>query len=308
MEKTITSRIKLGVFIVIGAMLLTFLVFKLGTQQRLFENRSKVIAIFNNVSGLRKGSDVRFSGVNIGAVQKIEIISDSAIKVVMIIEEYAAAFIKKDGYAQINTEGLIGSNYIAISPGSTSEEPIEDGETLPTKGSVELNNVLTRLDKTSINTQELTKKLDQIAGEIQKGKGPIGALIYDKGIEKNIHTISNSFAETGQNVNHVAKKMQVIPQKVIALTDKINTVGDSLTVTAGNTLKASENIQDFTEKLNNQKSTLGRLLTDTTMANKIDNTISTIDETAADVTKTSKRVRSNWFIRVFSKKDKKEDE
>jgi phospholipid/cholesterol/gamma-HCH transport system substrate-binding protein len=308
MSNVIASRVKLGFFVVVGAILLTYLVFRLGTQQRLFGSRTKIIGIFNNVSGIREGTDVRFSGVNIGAVKKIEIMSDSAIKVVMIVESDAAEYIKKDSYARINTEGLIGSKFVGITSGSESAPVITDGGLIATQSNVQLDEVLARLEKTSKSTEALTENLNQITANIKEGEGPLGTLIYDNAIAGQIHTITHSFAETGKKTNRIVSNLQDVPEKIDVLANKLNNAGDSLTVAAGNAVEASENAQAFTEKLNNGESTLGRLLTDTVMADKIDETIGNIDETAADVKKTSKKVRSNLFIRLFSKKNKDKEE
>ena len=52
-------------------------------------------AIFRNIIGLLVGNNVRFSGINVGIIEGIEQISDTTVKVDMLIESSSKKFIKK---------------------------------------------------------------------------------------------------------------------------------------------------------------------------------------------------------------------
>src|SRR6478736_5782217 len=92
----VLDRIKVGFFVIIGLILITALIFYIGSNQQLFGKKKTVQAIFKDVSGLKKGNAVRFSGVIIGKVENIEILGDLSVKVTLGIDEESIKFIRKD--------------------------------------------------------------------------------------------------------------------------------------------------------------------------------------------------------------------
>ena len=89
-----TSRnIRLGVFVIIGTLFIITAFYFIGNKQNLFGSTLRISAKFYNVGGLMKGNNVRFAGIDVGTVELVEIINDTAVNVVMIIEKKACKFI-----------------------------------------------------------------------------------------------------------------------------------------------------------------------------------------------------------------------
>ena len=72
---------KLGMFIIIGIFLLIVTIYFIGRTKNLFGNTFQLKSEFKNVSGLKIGNNVRFSGINIGTVKDGLGIQDSILKV-----------------------------------------------------------------------------------------------------------------------------------------------------------------------------------------------------------------------------------
>ena len=60
--KTPIQNLKLGIFVVLGTILLIIAAYLIGNGQSLFVKKFTVNAVFNNVNGLQVGNNVRFSG------------------------------------------------------------------------------------------------------------------------------------------------------------------------------------------------------------------------------------------------------
>jgi phospholipid/cholesterol/gamma-HCH transport system substrate-binding protein len=108
------------------------------------KNSSKtyeITAVFNEVSGLMSGSDVRLSGIKIGSVTSQTLNADTFDAVVgMQINNDIK--IPTDSSAKISAEGLLGGNYISIEPGG-SDEILSDGDVIEfTQGSIDLIGLL----------------------------------------------------------------------------------------------------------------------------------------------------------------------
>ncbi len=61
MEKSTTQKMRLGIFVIIGLMLFVLAIYFIGEKQKMFGETNKLSAIFNNVSGLQLGNNVRYS-------------------------------------------------------------------------------------------------------------------------------------------------------------------------------------------------------------------------------------------------------
>ena len=62
MDKATGHKVKLGIFVTIGFILLTTGVYFIGEKQNMFSTNFQLKTIFRNVSGLQPGNNVRFSG------------------------------------------------------------------------------------------------------------------------------------------------------------------------------------------------------------------------------------------------------
>jgi phospholipid/cholesterol/gamma-HCH transport system substrate-binding protein len=293
MEKRDTiDKVKLGVFVIGGLVIFTVFVFYIGSNNYQFGSSGrKNFATFKNVMGLRHGSIIRYSGVNIGTVDEINIIGDSAVEVTMSLDVKSYRFIKRDSKARISTEGLLGNRYISISPGSEKAEAIQDGDHIAAIEPLDFDIMLSTLNETGMNTKNITGNLDNITRKIDSGEGTLGALITDKAIFYKTEKMISSFHSAGDKTNLLVIKMAVL--------------ADSLSIASNNAIHISENLVIFTGKLNNDSSSLGKAITDTSLAKRMDRALIEVTSAAEDIKLTSGKIRGNWFIRTFGKKKRR---
>lgn len=106
-----------GVFLLLGIMGLIFLAFQVsGLTQKSMSHGYVIKANFDNVGGLKVRAPVEIGGVVIGRVTGIELNPQTyqAAATLLIYDNYS---IPNDSTASILTQGLLGSNYLGISPG-----------------------------------------------------------------------------------------------------------------------------------------------------------------------------------------------
>ncbi|MCE9648837.1 MAG: outer membrane lipid asymmetry maintenance protein MlaD [Parvibaculum sp.] len=96
-----------------------------------------VKAEFDRVDGLATGSDVRLSGIKVGTVVR-QAIDPKNYQAVVTMSLAPDVKIPDDSSAKITSEGLLGSNYIALTPGGSEEFLADGGEISFTQGSVDL--------------------------------------------------------------------------------------------------------------------------------------------------------------------------
>ncbi|MGM0559998.1 MAG: outer membrane lipid asymmetry maintenance protein MlaD [Pseudomonadota bacterium] len=141
MSRNIIETVMGGVVILIAA---AFLVFAFNASD--FSTSSSgytVVADFDNASGLNTGSEVRMSGVPVGTVVDRKLDDDTFLaQVTLSIKD--GVVLPSDTSAKITGDGLMGSNYISLSPGG-AEDNIEPGGRIQyTQGAMNLMDLIGR--------------------------------------------------------------------------------------------------------------------------------------------------------------------
>jgi phospholipid/cholesterol/gamma-HCH transport system substrate-binding protein len=199
---------KLGMFVVIGLILFTGTIYFVGKQKNLFGSTFKLRAQFKTVSGLKEGNNVRFSGINVGTVDGIELMTDTSVLVNMVIKKSVQKFIKTDAVASIGSDGLMGDKVLTISPGNSNSEIVSNNSLINSKSAVEMADVMNSLKTSVDNAGIITAQLAQVSYKINNGNGPLARMISDEGFSNslkgtltNLQTSSNEFAHFTQNLN-----------------------------------------------------------------------------------------------------------
>jgi phospholipid/cholesterol/gamma-HCH transport system substrate-binding protein len=185
MKKVTSNKIRLGIFISIGIAVFISGIYFIGERQQLFRSTFRVSGIFRDVAGLQAGNNVRFSGINVGTVEDIKIVSDTSVRVEIMIDENIRKFIKKDAFASIGSEGLMGNKILIINPGTGGKKEIENNDIVETAQPIDLDDIMMSLKKTIDNSSDITNNLTKITGNIQSGEGTIGRLLMNKSVAQN---------------------------------------------------------------------------------------------------------------------------
>src|SRR6187549_3389959 len=121
------SYVKLGVFVVIGLLLLVTGIFLVGKKKYIFKESFEVEALFNNVSGLRKGAPVRVAGIEKGVVDNLIVPSEpnGQVRVIMKMDNETRNLIGPDAVADIKSQGFFSEKYIEIEIKNQKVPPVQ---------------------------------------------------------------------------------------------------------------------------------------------------------------------------------------
>lgn len=200
---------KLGLFVVLGLLLLTAAIYFIGKQSSLFGSYAKLRVQFKTVNGLKVGNNVRFTGIDAGTVSEIELLTDTSVMVHILVKKKIQAFIKADARASISSDGLMGDKVLAIFPGSPLGAPVADNALLTSKASVEMEDVMSSMKTSVDNVGVITDQLAQFSYKINNGKGLLSKVVADEAfagsLQKtllNLQTSSNEFAQFTVQLNN----------------------------------------------------------------------------------------------------------
>ncbi|MGE5846756.1 MAG: MlaD family protein, partial [Ignavibacteria bacterium] len=221
MKKSISNKIRLGIFISAGIAVFITAIYFVGEKQQLFRSTFRLSGVFKDVAGLQAGNNVRFSGINIGTIENISIISDTSVKVEILIDESIRKFIKKDAVASIGSEGLMGNKTLIISPGTGGKEGIENNDTIATSLPIDMDDIILSLKTTIDNTSSITGDLSAIMHNVQSGKGTIGRLIMDKSWRQNFDSTFSNLKEGSAGFKTLMDKAHEVDGILLAIKSTI---------------------------------------------------------------------------------------
>jgi len=199
---------RLGAFIISTLAILTAGIFLIGSKQYLFSSTYRLKAQFATVVGLNAGAEVRVGGVHSGTVRGIELphLPTGKITVLMDLQHSTHDIIKQDSVAAIETEGLLGNEYVSISFGSALALNVKDDDTIASQPPLVIADLMKKADGILDSSQEAlnnvtvaTANLGSITGKINQGQGTIGALVNDKKIYTQLDETTAGLRDT---VNH----------------------------------------------------------------------------------------------------------
>jgi len=265
---SLNFKIRLGLFIIGGIAILVFALFIIGKQKNLFDPVFKLTTNFYNVSGLQVGNNVRFSGINVGTVDNIVLINDTAVRVDLMIKKDVWQFIKSDCKVTLGSEGIIGDKLLIITQGSIDAPLAKENQRLESLETIETNTIMARLDVTTANAEAISRQLSDITYDINEGHGTLSRLIQDSILAENLN-------QTIANLNRFSRGL--IGTDIIMA---------SLKKTASNAEVISQQLAVVMYDINNGNGTLGRLIQDTTIAENLNQTIINLKTTSKGLTGT----------------------
>jgi len=186
MKKVTGNKMRLGVFVSLSIFVFIIAIYYVGQRQQLFNSTFQISGIFKDISGLQVGNNVRFSGINVGVIQNIEQITDSTVKVDMLIDERTRKFMKKNAKAVIGSDGLMGNKIVSIIPGTAGNQELSNNDFIQTTVPVNIDDILLKIKTTSDNSASITGNLAVIVQSIRDGKGTIGELFMDSILAHNV--------------------------------------------------------------------------------------------------------------------------
>jgi phospholipid/cholesterol/gamma-HCH transport system substrate-binding protein len=196
------------------------------------------------VTGLGKGTPVRFNGIDVGHVSKLDFDPDDPKKVIVTMQVDQALQLHSDSIASIASEGLTGGSYVEIDGGSNSAPVLKPrfwGEypTLKSKQSTlqeleqsaplllaKINHIADRLSEvlsdknlksfsdTLANLRDMTAALDRHTGDIEKTL-------------TNVALASGTLNVDLGDLHNVLGHADVTVQKIDRLTDDADTAVNS---------------------------------------------------------------------------------
>lgn len=144
--QTKNIEIIVGAFLLAGILALLMLAFQVsGLTDITGKNGYTITAAFDNIGDLRVRAPVSIGGVRVGEVTDIELNPNTFKAIATLRINANEKTIPTDSTASIYTQGLLGSNYISITPGFANTNLKNGDKITMTHSAVILENLIGQL-------------------------------------------------------------------------------------------------------------------------------------------------------------------
>ena len=322
MKKTSSQKVRLGLFVIISTILFVVAVYLIGQRQNMFQKTFTISAYFQNVNGLQKGNNVRYSGINIGTVKGINMVNDSTIKVDMNIEEGILSHIKKNAIATIGSDGLVGNMIINIVPGQGVDDVINDGDIIQSYSKIGADDILSTLSVSSENAAILTSDLIKITNSMIKGKGTLALLLNDTLMSKelaqsvkNLNSASREATKTISDVHAIVSSLKTNDETVLGMLLNDTISGQNLKAIVKNLEATSLEMENVVTNINSViddfKSSDGAynyVVRDTSLVNSLQSTLKNINEGTDKFNQNMEALKHNFLFRGYFRKLERQEQ
>ena len=322
MGKSNSKQISVGIFVVVGTILLVAALYFVGKQQHLFSKNITLYSVFTDVSGLQLGNNVRYSGVNVGTVSKIEMTAEGKITVEMSVDEEASKFMKKDALATIASDGLVGSMVVNLIPGDDqSAKTVVSGDQIEVKTKITVDEILETFSKTNESAALITSDLAKITHKVVGGEGALGAILSDSLLEYDLRRSIAALKRTAEGTNIAMAKVNAVISKInydqsaaaVLLSDpksrqQIQDVFTNLEKSSQDINKVSKSLDSYVNEIKNGKGSLNYITKDEVLVKNIDSTVVNVKEATEKLNENMEALKHNFLFRGYFRKLEKKKE
>ncbi len=201
-----------GIFLIAGFALFTGILFLVGNRHKAFTRHIVVYTEFTNLGGLANGAKVRVSGLDAGEIKKIEVPNNPSgkFRLELQLEEKVRGMLRRDSLASIQTEGVVGDNFVAIRKGSAQSPEVDSGTTLPSKEPLDLSAMLEKgsglLNDVSGTIQDIRGRANVALDTITKTVNQANTMIV--GLRPQVQKIVSDGSQISGNLNLLMADIQ----------------------------------------------------------------------------------------------------
>lgn len=140
--KKFDLELAVGFFVLLGILSLAYMSINLGKLEIIGKKGYIVYAKFDKAGGIKQNAIVEIAGVEVGTVKSVKITGDYRAQVEIEIDKDIK--LQEDAIASIKTKGLIGEQYVQISPGG-SDKMIQNGGTIrETESAIDIEELISK--------------------------------------------------------------------------------------------------------------------------------------------------------------------
>ena len=299
--KFLTKEVKIALVAIAGIVILFFgMNFLKGIS--LFSNDSAYFVKFKDISGLTANNPIFANGYQVGLVKSIDFDYANGNDIVVTFGVDKNLRLPKGTTAEIESD-FMGNVKMNLILGENPVNVLQFGDTIIGATS---QGLMSRAAQLIPTVEQMLPKLDSILTTLN-------ALVADPALAQSFHNVRTLTANLNHSTQQLNTLMAGLNKNVPAMMNKANGLLDNtsqltsslaaldLQGTKSQVDATIANVQTLTDKLNSKNGTLGLLMTDETLYNRLTTTVE-----SADTLLNNFREHPQRYVHfsVFGRKDK----
>lgn len=282
-----------GLFIVMTmGLALSTLVF-IGRGQHWFKKKTTYYTYFNEGYNLKPGAQVKIFNTWIGFVENVELTKDNRVKITIKIFENDSAKIRADSVATVDSPTIIGSEFIAITPGSPKKPAVPKGGIIISKAKKNIGEYLKEyeIQKKIEDFGQLISDLKIVMETLKDPEGPLFSVLYD------MKDVTNQLNKGEGSLGRMIMEDDLYREARIAIKD-LNETSTSINDLSDTISKGIHLLPDTMEKINDISHKLDHIMSQLMTATERAPTMQRqIEDTLTETNRILESLKKSFFIK-----------
>lgn len=244
------------IWLLSGTLLVLAALLVLARYPGVFRTGVEYRAVFKSVAGLNKGDEVRYGGLPVGSVTRMDIDPADPTRIIVAFRVKRSTPIRVDTKASITQVGLLGAPYLHLDPGSRTAAAMAPGSTLPTVENPSFQDAMRRLADFFDRTDTLLRGAERFAkaSPIERIDATLNRMdtllaIATTGSRTSFDQINHTFARVDTVSFRLAQLMDRSEHLMGALDTAARTAGPQLAATQREAVESLQEIHTLLSDL-----------------------------------------------------------
>jgi phospholipid/cholesterol/gamma-HCH transport system substrate-binding protein len=263
----------------------------------LLDKQKTIYAVYDEVDGLLVGANVMINGLSIGNVTELDFLPNST-KILVTLKVKDKLNFSSKSTASIYETGVLGGLAISIDPIFEKESTVKTGDTLNSSVRPGLTELINRqIEPLSRQLQSTITSVDSIftgasnvlnkqtQEEIKESINVLTSAI--KAINNSSIIIEKTLTAKNSQINNTIDNFEKISSNLSEVSDELNSFG--LSNLLSNLEVSVDGISSIVNKLDSDKSTIGKLINEDEVYNNLNSSIESLNSLIIDIKENPKK-------------------
>ena len=286
--KNKSSEIWVGIFVVLGILLLILMTLKVEKFQLGKKTGYPLNIYFDSAAGLGENSQIRVAGVRVGDVEKV-VLEKGKAKVTFRLPPQVTLY--KDARAYLKSEGFLGEKYVEITPGTPGNPKVEpDGMIEQGAPPADVEQFLSNMSTIREDIKEVTKplgdvlkamdtkKVESVINNVEKFSSQLSGIADDS--KKTFQKGTEAFSRL-EEIGNKVKRGEGTLGKLIAdetIYQEAKKTVETAREAVDTVKNAAETLKNVSDKIEQGEGTLGKLINDDSLYKEAKETVQSTRE------------------------------
>ena len=284
-------------FFVLSTILLFIFGFNFLKGSSLLDKQKTIYAVYNEVDGLLVGANVMINGLSIGNVVELDFLPNST-KILVTLKVKDKLNFSSKSTASIYETGVLGGLAISIDPIFDRQSIVKTGDTLNSSVRPGLTELINRqIEPLSRQLQSTITSVDSIftgasnvlnkqtQEEIKESINVLTSAI--KAINSSSIIIEKTLTDKNSQINNTIDNFEKISSNLSEVSGELNSFG--LSNLLSNLEVSVDGISSIVNKLDSDKSTIGKLINEDEVYNNLNSSIESLNLLISDIKENPKK-------------------